>query len=149
MAQGETKIFNEVPKKEKEGAYSLADNWQIVFISDTYASVGSDLTNPTTALVNITSGGNVAASYSLTGESISRSGVTTTFDAANIGTITKSATNPVDVRCAVLRNATVSNDMIQIWDCTVDGTTALDLINNDLTFNFGASGINQVANASA
>lgn len=149
MAQGDTKLFNDFVLKDRQGVYALANDWQIVFLSDTYASVNSDLTNPTSATFTVTSGGNVAASYPLTGESITRSGVLTTFDADDIGTISKNASNPDDVRCALLINASVTNDAIQVWDMTSDGTTPLDLVNNDFTFNFGAGGINTSTNNNA
>lgn len=146
MAQGETKLFNDYVLKDRQGVYATANDWQIVFLSDTYASINTDLTNPTSASFTITSGGNVAASYALTGEAVTRSAALITFDANDIGTILKDAGNPADVRCALLRNATVTNDAIQVWDMTTDGSTALDLVNNDFTFNFGAGGINTSTN---
>lgn len=148
MAAGDTKLFNEFILKDRQGNYALTDDWRIAFISNTYASVSSDLSNPTTASVSLTSSGNVAASYPLANESLSRSTSVITFDADDIGTITKSGSNPGDVRCAILYNVTVSNDLAQIWDMTTDGTTALDLVNNDFTFSFGASGINTATNTS-
>lgn len=146
MAQGDTKLFNDYVLKDRQGVYATANNWQIVFLSDTYASVNTDLTNPTSASFTITSGGNVAASYPLTGKTVTRSAAVITFDAADIGTILKNASNPADVRCALIRNASVTNDAIQVWDMTADGSTPLDLVNNDFTFNFGASGINTSTN---
>jgi hypothetical protein len=38
-------------------------------------------------------------------------------------------------------NTSASDDLINAWDLTTDGSTALDLVNNDFTFSFGASGI--------
>ena len=149
MAAGDTKLFNEFVLKDREGKYTLMDTWQISFISDTFASVSSDLANPTTASVTITSGGNVAASYTLANKSLSRSTSLITFDADDIGQIAKDALNAADVRCAILVNVTSGNELSQIWDMTSDGTTPLDLVNNDFTFNFGAAGINTSFNASA
>lgn len=148
MAAGDTKLFNEFILKDRQGSYALANDWRIAFISNTYASVSSDLATPTIASVTVTSGGNVTSSYALANESLSRSTSVITFDADDIGTITKNASNPADVRCAVLYNVTVTNDLAQIWDLTTDGSTALDLVNNDFTFSFGASGINTSTNAS-
>ncbi len=65
-----------------------------------------------------------------------------------LGTITKNASNPTGVRCAVLYNATASNELAQVWDMTTDGSTPLDLVNNDFTFDFGANGINTATNTS-
>ena len=146
MAVGDTKIFNEYVLQDRLGAYAVTDDWNIAFISDTFASVSSDLATPTIASVTVTSGGNVAAAYALANEGITRSTSVITFDADDIGQILKHASNPADLKCAVLYNITVSNELAQIWDMTTDGTTALDLVNNDFTFAFGAGGINTSTN---
>lgn len=145
MAAGDSKLFNDFVLKDREGAYADTDTYQIVFLSDTYASVNTDLTNPTKASFTVTSGGNVAASYTLS-VTINRSGATTTFDATDLPTISKNASNPADLRCALLIDNTVTDDAIQVWDMTTDGTTPLDLVNNDFSFTFGAGGINTSTN---
>lgn len=143
MAAGDSKLFNEYVLKERRGDYAQADVWTLAFVSNTYASVSADLANPNLASVTVTSGGNVAASYNLANVAYSRATNTIKFDADPIGTITKNASNPADVRCAVVYNNTsAADDLVQIFDMTTDGTTPLDLVNNDFTFSFGASGIN-------
>ena len=149
MASGDTKAFNDAVLKSKKGVYAEANVWEIVFLSDTYASVNTDLTNPTSASFTPVSGGNVAASYTLGSIVIDRTANVIKFDAADIPKILKSATNPSTVKTALLRNATVTNDAIQVWDMTTDGTTPLDLVNNDFTFSFGVGGISTVTNQSA
>jgi len=144
MAAGDSKLFNEYVLKERRGDYNQADTWTLAFISNTYASVSADLANPNLASVTVVSGGNVASSYNLASVAYSRSTNTITFDANDIGQILKDASNPADLRCAVIYNNTsASDDLVQIYDMTADGTTPLDLVNNDFTFAFGASGINQ------
>tara|TARA_R110002051_G_scaffold180067_3_gene249696 strand:+ start:137 stop:586 length:450 start_codon:yes stop_codon:yes gene_type:complete len=149
MAAGETKAFNDAVLKARKGVYAEGDTWQLVFLSDTYASINTDLTNPTSATFTPVVGGNVAASYTLASITIDRVTNVIKFDAADIGQILKNASNPADLKTALLRNATVTNDAIQAWDMTADGTTSLDLINNDFTFSFGAGGINTSTNQSA
>jgi hypothetical protein len=149
MAAGDVKVYNDYVLKEKQGTYSVSDDWRVAFISDTFASLNTDATNPTLANVTVTSGGNVAASYALANEAVTRSSNVVKFDADDIGTITKNASNPADVRCAILYNVTVTNDLAQVFDMTSDGTTPVDLVNNDFTFNFGAGGINTTTNTSA
>ena len=143
MAAGDSKLFNEYVLKERKGTYAEADVWTLAFVSNTYASVSADLANPNLASVTVTSGGNVAASYNLASAAYTRTTNVIKFDATDIGTITKNASNPADVRCAVVYNNTsAADDLVQIFDMTTDGTTALDLVNNDFTFSFGAGGIN-------
>ena len=149
MAAGSTKAFNDAVLKTRKGAYAEGDTWQLVFLSDTYASINTDLTNPTSASFTPVVGGNVSASYTLGSITIDRVTNVIKFDAADIGQILKNASNPANLKTALLRNATVTNDAIQAWDMTADGTTSLDLINNDFTFSFGAGGINTSTNQSA
>jgi hypothetical protein len=141
MAAGDSKLYRDAVLKINEGTYSEGDVWTLAFVSDTYATLSANATNPVLADVTVVSGGNVAAAYNIASFTITRSAGTITFDGTDIGTITKNASNP-SPRCAVLYNNTsASDDLINAWDLTTDGSTALDLVNNDFTFSFGASGI--------
>ncbi len=143
MAAGDSKLFNEYVLKERKGTYAEGDAWRLAFVSNTYASISADHANPNISTVTVTSGGNVSASYLLASTAYTRAVNVIKFDAADIGQITKNASNPADVRCAVIYNDTsVADDLVQIFDLTADGTTPLDLVNNDFTFSFGAGGIN-------
>lgn len=147
MAAGDTKLMSDTVKKDREGLYALADNWQIVFFSDTFASILSTEANPTSSTYTVVSGGNFAASHALANEAVTRSGAVIKFDADDIGQILKDASNPA-IKTAGLINATHTNDLFQVWDMTADGTTAVDTVNNDFTFNFGSGGINTSTNTS-
>ncbi len=143
MAAGDSKIFNEYVLNERKGVYAEADVWSLAFVSNTYASISADLATPTISSVTVTSGGNVAASYTLASAAYTRATNVIKFDATDIATITKNASNPADVRCAVVYNNTsAADDLVQIYDMTSDGSTALDLVNNDFVFAFGSGGIN-------
>jgi hypothetical protein len=143
MAAGDSKIFNEFILKLNNQTYGVSDVKSLAFVSNTFAAISADLANPNLASVTVVSGGNVAASYTLASAVMSRSTNVIKFDATDIGTITKNASNPTGVRCAVVYNNTsASDDLIQIFDMTADGTTAVDLVDNDFVFNFGAGGIN-------
>lgn len=145
MAAGDTKLMSDTLRKDREGLYSISDNWQIVFFSDAFASIASTTANPTSATYTTVSGGNFAANYPLANEAVTRSGATVTFDADDIGQILKHASNPA-IKTAGLINATHTNDLFQVWDMTADGTTSVDTVNSDFTFNFGATGINTSTN---
>jgi hypothetical protein len=142
MAAGDNKIFRDFVLKVNEGAYNEGDNWRLAFVSNTYSTINVDSTNPVLANVTPLSGGNVAASYLLANFAITRATTTIKFDADDIATITKNASNPATVRSAVIYNDTsASDDLVCAFDLTTDGSTALDLVNNDFTFSFGAGGI--------
>jgi hypothetical protein len=143
MAAGDSKLFNEYVLNERKGEYAEADVWSLAFVSNAYASISTDLATPTLSSVAVTSGGNVAASYTLGSATYTRATNVIKFNATGIGTILKDPSNPADLRCAVVYNNTsAADDLVQIYDMTTDGSTALDLINNDFVFAFGSGGIN-------
>lgn len=147
MAAGDSKLMSDTIRKDRIGTYALTDNWQIVFFSDTFSSILSTTANPTSATYTLVSGGNFNANYPLANETITRSGAVITFDADDIGQIPKDASNPA-IKTAGLINATNSNDLFEVWDMTADGSTAVDTVNNDFTFNFGSGGLNTSTNTS-
>ena len=129
--------------QERKGTYAEADAWRLAFISNTYASVSADLATPTISSVTVTSGGNVAASYLLASAAYTRATNVIKFDATDVAQILKNASNPADLKCAVIYNDTAVGDpLVQIYDMTTDGSTSLDLVANDFTFSFGAGGLN-------
>lgn len=147
MAAGDTKIMSDSILKEKNGEYSSSDTWRIVFLSDEYADIDTTDTDPVLTDYTAVSGGNFSAAYTLSSKTLTRSGAVITFDSADIGTIDKDGSNPA-IKTAALVNDTVDSDVFQVWDLTADGTTAVDTVNNDFTFNFGSDGINEVTNTS-
>lgn len=148
MAAGDTKVFNDYILKSRQGKYTVADGYTLAFLSDTYASISTNATDPVLTDFTVASGGNVATSYLLTGASISRAAEVITLDFDDIATILQDPANPTDLRCALIYDASVLDETMQVFDLTSDGTTPLDLINNDLTFSFNASGVNQSTNQS-
>jgi len=142
MAAGDTKLMSDTIRKDRIGTYA-----QLVFFSDTFASILSTTANPTSATYTVVSGGSFPANTALANEAITRSGAVITFDADDVSQFVKNASNPA-IKTAGLINATNSNDLFQVWDVTADGSTAVDTVNNDFTFNFGASGVNTSTNTS-
>jgi hypothetical protein len=147
MAAGDTKLMSDTIRKDREGAYDITDNWQLVFFSDTFSSIASTTANPTSSTFTVVSGGNFPANTALANEAVTRSGAVIKFDADDVSQFAKDASNPA-IKTAGLINATVSNDLFQVWDMTSDGSTAVDTVNNDFTFNFGTGGINTSTNTS-
>ena len=142
MAQGDAKLFRDFALKSNQGDYSDADTSSIAFLSDTYSAVDIEATNPQLSGFTVTSGGNISAVTNLAGYTFTRATTTITFDATDPSTFPKNASNTADVRSLLVYNNTSTNyDAYQVFDLTSDGTTPLDLVNNDLVFNFGASGI--------
>lgn len=145
MAQGDAKLLRDYVLKATKGVYLEADTYSLVFLSDTFASISIDVTNPQLSLYTQTTGGNITGPINLSNFTITRATTTITFDADDTATILKNASNPADVRTLLIINDTsTNNDSYQVFDMTTDGTTPLDLVNNDLDFTFGASGITTI-----
>lgn len=148
MAAGDSKVFRDFKLKQAQGVYAQGDAWRLAFVSNAYSTISADATNPSISSVGVVSGGNVASSYLLGSVAFTRSGGTITMDASDIATITKNASNPSTVRSAVIYNDTsASDDLVQAFDLSSDDSTPLDLVNNDLAFTFGASGLNTATEA--
>lgn len=141
MALGDAKLFRDFALKINQGDYNDGDTYAVTFLSDTYASISIDATNPNLASFTETTGGNIVKT-ALAGFTVTRATTTITFDATDPSSFLKNASNPADVRTMLVINDTsASDDAYQVFDLTSDGTTPPDLVNNDLTFAFGASGI--------
>jgi len=142
MAQGDAKQFRDWGLKKDKGEYAETDTYTLAFLSDTYATINIDSTNPQLSNFTVTSGGNIPAATNLVNFTITRLFGTVTFDADDPAQFPKDALNPTDARTLLVYNNTSTNDDgLQVFDLTTDGSTPLDLVNNDLTFQFGAQGI--------
>ena len=143
MAAGDSKLAYEYPLQAGNGAYNNStDTFRIFFCSDTYASI--DATQAPFNLSNVTQvgGGNFPiAGIVLTGVTWTRTGAVSTLDYADLTTITKNASNPATIRTAVIVNDTsTSDDIYKVVDLTSDGSTAIDVVNNDFDYAVNASG---------
>lgn len=135
MALGDVKLMRELPLRAgKEEIDNDNDTIQLIFASDTYASIDVNNTTVNNTIFTGVSGGNVAASYNLV-TTWSRVGGATALDADDIGTIAKDPSNPATIRTAIMYNST-ADVTYAVYDMTNDGSTPLDWVNNDITATF-------------
>lgn len=131
MALGDVKLMRELPNRAGQKEIDNdTDVIQLIFASNTFASIDENGTTVNNTIFNGVSGGNVAASYNLT-TTWSRVGASTALDADDIGTIAKDPANPSPAT-AILYNQT-ADVVYAVYDMTNDGTTPLDWVNNDIT----------------
>lgn len=140
MAQGTAKYLRDFPLKLNKGNYADTDTYSIAFLSDTFASIDVDVTNPVLTTYTETTGGTIVKT-ALSNFTITRITTNIKFDADDPATFLKNASNPADVRTLLIINDTVADNAWQAIDATTDGTTPLDLVNNDLSLTFDANGI--------
>jgi len=140
MAAGDSKVFNDFMLKLGDGTYDLgADAFAISFVADTYASVNEDATNPNISGFTPLTGGNFVSATTLTSQTWTRASAVGTFDYADLSTIAKAAGNPATIRVALIKH-TATGDLYKAIDLTSDGSTAIDVINNDFDYAVNASG---------
>jgi len=140
MAQGTAKYLRDFPFKMNKGDYADTDTYSIVFLSDTFASVDVNVTNPVLTTYTETTGGTIVKT-ALSNFTVTRVTTNVKFDADDPATFVKNASNPTDVRTILIINDTVADNAWQAIDATTDGSTPLDLVNNDLALSFDANGI--------
>jgi hypothetical protein len=140
MAAGDSKIFNDFGLKLGKKAYDLSsDAFAISFVADTYASIDADATDPNISGFTPLVGGNFVAATTLTSVTWTRTSGVSKFDYADLTTIAKNASNPATIRCALIKH-TASGDLYKAIDLTSDGTTAIDVVNNDFDYTVNAGG---------
>lgn len=141
MAQGTSKKFSEYDFKSGEGDYkNSTDTFSWILITDTFASINADVSNPVIGnFTAATIGGNYAGKTALTGLAWTRSGAVSTLDYNDI-TFAANAGNPIDAKCLLVINDTsATDDGLRVTDLTTDGTTAVDLTQG-FTLTVNASG---------
>lgn len=143
MAQGDSKLANEYALQSGNGRYNNStDTFRIFFCSDTYASIDANAAPLNLSSVTQVGGGNFPiGGVVLTGVTWTRSGAVSTLDYNDLATIVKNASNPATIRTAVIVNDTSpSDDIYKIVDLTTDGSTPIDVVNNDFDYAVNASG---------
>ncbi len=143
MAAGVSKLAQEYPLQAGKGAYNNStDTFRIFFCSNTFAAIDATQTPFNLSDVTQVGGGNFpVAGVVLSSVTWTRSGAVSKLDYADLSTIVKNASNPATIRTAVIVNDTsTSDDIYKVIDLTADGTTAIDVINNDFDYAVNAGG---------
>jgi len=154
MAQGTFALFNQFKVDMAEKVHNLeTDSLKLAFVTlqvGTTATIaattadprwgaggGTNLSSSEVSGSNYTAGGNATANNAVTDSS-----GTVTFDADNPATWSQHASGPDTIKTAVLYNDTAAGKQaIGFIDMTGDGTSAISLVDGDITVAFNASGI--------
>lgn len=143
MAAGDSKQAQQYPLQAGEGEYkNSTDTFRIYFLSDQYSNIDAAQAPFNLSDVTQVGGGNFPiGGIVLTGVTWSRLGAVSILDYNDLATIAKDPANPTTIKSAAIVNDTSTNDDIyKIVDLTSDGTTAIDVINNDFDYAVNASG---------
>ncbi len=137
-----SKQFNDYPLRAGNGEYNNStDVFKIAWLSDVYSTIDIDTVNPKLADFTQVTGGNFSAATTLSSVTWVRSGTVSTLDYADLATILKNASNPTDLRTALIYNDTSTNDDgYKVVDLTGGTDTAIDVINNDFDYAVNAGG---------
>ena len=143
MAAGDSKLAQEYPLQAGLGVYNNStDTFRIFFCLDTFAAIDATQTPFNLSDVTQVGGGNFPISgIVMTSVTWTRSGAVSKLDYADLATIVKNASNPANIRTAVIVNDTSTNDDIyKVIDLTADGSAAIDVTNNDFDYAVNAGG---------
>ena len=134
MARGDLKTFDYYPYNAGLKLYNNStDSFKYAIVTDTYASVLKTTVDPVlTSFTEVGAGGNYSAG------GVVSAGVTA-LAFTNVSML-KAAGNPTTGKTVLIINSTATNRGYHAIDLTSDGTTAVDLVNNDLTITFNANG---------
>ncbi len=148
MARGNSKSFSEYGKESGEKAYNNGtDVFKWVIITESYASISSDILNPKLAdYTQVASAGAYVANSTIANTSWVRSGAVTTLDGDDFN-FAANASNPTTGKTLVIYNSTSADDSaLTLVDLTTDsGVTAADTTQG-LTYTVHADGIYKVTN---
>lgn len=145
MARGDLKTFQYYPFNAGKKLYdNVNDSFKYAIINDAWATVNPGEVDPTlSTYTEATAGGNyTAGGNSLPGNVWAIGTVSagvTSLDFTDISML-KAAGNPTTGKTLLINNFTASDRCYHAIDLTSDGTTAVDLVNNDLTVTFNANG---------
>lgn len=145
MAQGQLQTFDYYPYNAGLKLYNNStDSFKYALITEAFSAVDKATVDPDlTDFTEVTAGGN----YTAGGNSLPGNAWTIgTVGAGIVGldftdiSLLKNASNPTGARVLLINNSTAGDKCYHAIDLTSDGTTAVDLVNNDLTVTFNANG---------
>ncbi len=147
MARGDLKTFDYYPYRAGLKNYNNStDTFKLALLTTAYASVDKAQVDPDLSdWAEATAGGNyTAGGNALPGNTWTIAAGTSKLDFTDF-TMAKHASNPANVKTALIINSTAGNHAYNAIDLTSDGTTAIDLVNNDLNITFNANGTMNVS----
>lgn len=142
MARGDLKTFDYYPYNAGLKLFNNStDTFKLAIVTDAYAAVLKTATDPVlTTFTECAAGGNYAAGgNALAGNAWTIAAGVSKLDFTDFSML-KDAGNPTTGKTAIILNFTGGVRAIHAIDLTSDGTTAVDLVNNDLTITFNANG---------
>ena len=145
MTQGDLKTFQYYPFKAGKKLYNnTTDVFKYALITDAYSTVSAATVDPTLAsFTQVAAGGNYTAGGNALPGSTWTIGVVAAgvvgLDFTDISML-KAAGNPTTGKTLLMNNFTAGDRCYHAVDLTIDGITAVDLVNNDLTVTLSANG---------
>jgi hypothetical protein len=142
MARGDLKTFDYYPYNAGLKLFNNStDSFKYALVTDAYSAVLKTTVDPTLAsFTECAAGGNyTAGGNALAGAAWTIAAGVSKLDFTDIA-LTKAAGNPATAKTLLIINSTAGNRCYHAVDLTSDGTTAVDLVNNDLAVTFNANG---------
>jgi len=142
MARGDLKTMNYYPFNAGLKLFNNStDTFKLAIVTNQFSAVDVNFTDPSLSdYTDSSTGGNyTAGGNALTGNAWSITGAVSKLDFTDFA-MAKNASNPTTGKTALVLNSTAGVRVIHAIDLTSDGSTAVDLVNNDLAIAFNADG---------
>jgi len=143
MAQGDFTLFEEYRKTIADGSHDMdGDTFSLILI--TTLPVAAAVTPDRGDFTEVTAGGGYSTGGIALTTTYTEAAGTATFDSSTNPSWTAAAGSPTNIIAALLVNDTHAGttDAIGFIDMTVDGgSTAISLVDGDITVTWNASGV--------
>lgn len=140
MARGDHFSFNEFYTELQKGTHDLDGDTFSARLITTLPTVGQ--TSPTLSdFTECSAGGNYATGgIVLSGKTVTNSGTASLWDSSTTVSWLKAAGSPTNAKAILISNDSKGGAAVSFIDLTTDGgTTAVSLVDNDITMNFSSS----------
>jgi len=143
MAQGDFVLFEEFSKTIGDGSHDLdGDTFACILI--TALPTAAQATPDRADFTEVTAGGGYTAGGIVLTTTFTEAAGTATFDSSTNPAWTAAAGSPTNIVAGLIVNNTHAgtSDAVGFYDFTTDGgTTAVSLVDGDITLTIGASGV--------
>jgi len=143
MAQGDFLLFEEYSLNIADGSHDMnSDTFALILITTLPVITGA--TPDRADYTEVTGGGGYSTGGIVLTSTYTEAAGTATFDSSTNPAWTAAAGSPTNIKAGLLVNNTHvgTNDAIGFIDMTTDGgTTAISLVDGDITVTWNASGV--------
>ena len=141
MAAGDLTVFDEAKKNIGNNNFDLSGTTDFSCMLITTIPTASDGTPDSSDYTEVSGGTEYTAGGVALSTTWNEAAGTVTFDSSVNPSWTQDASGPANIRAALIYSETATEDALCFIDMTSDGSTAISLVDGDITITFDAAGL--------